>query len=116
MHLAASLERLKKPLRTILVTHEGTAAAAILKQKLIHQINEIDIVDQESFLSIHHCDLTDIDLIISTIEISLKTDIPILLINPLLHNYDILRLKDAVKEYYNQKNDPIRRKTALSQQ
>lgn len=116
LHLAASLERLKKPLRTILVTHEGTAAAAILKQKLIHQINEIDIVDQESFLSIHHCDLTGIDLIISTIEISLKTDIPILLINPLLHNYDILRLKDAVKEYYNQKNDPIRRKTALSQQ
>ncbi len=116
LHLAASLERMKQPLRTVLVTHEGTAAAAILKQKLVHQINEIDIVDQESFLSIQHCDLTNIDLIITTIEISIKTKIPILLINPLLHDYDILRLKDAVKGYYNTKNDPIKRKTALSQQ
>mgnify|MGYP002591293986 CR=1 FL=1 len=49
-------------------------------------------------------------------DISIKTKIPILLINPLLHDYDILRLKDAVKGYYNTKNDPIKRKTALSQQ
>ena len=116
LHLAAALERMKQPLRTVLVTHGGTAASNVLRQKLIHQINEIDIIAQESFLSIHHCDLSHAELIISTIELSLKENIPVLLINPLLHDYDILRLKDVVKEYYKRKNDPMKRKTALSKQ
>ena len=116
LHLAAALERMKQPLRTVLVTHGGTAASSVLRQKLIHQINEIDIIAQESFLSIHHCDLSHAELIISTIELSLKENIPVLLINPLLHDYDILRLKDVVKEYYKRKNDPMKRKTALSKQ
>ncbi|MFR9118918.1 MAG: hypothetical protein ACLVJX_08565 [Merdibacter sp.] len=107
---------MKQPLRTVLVTHGGTAASNVLRQKLIHQINEIDIIAQESFLSIHHCDLSHAELIISTIELSLKENIPVLLINPLLHDYDILRLKDVVKEYYKRKNDPMKRKTALSKQ
>ena len=108
LHLAAALERMKQPLRTVLVTHGGTAASSVLRQKLIHQINEIDIIAQESFLSIHHCDLSHAELIISTIELSLKENIPVLLINPLLHDYDILRLKDVVKEYYKRKNDPMK--------
>ncbi len=116
LHLAASLERMKQPLRTVLVTHGGSAIASILKQKLIHQINEIDIIAEESFLSIQHCDLTHAELIISTIELTIKCDIPVLIINPLLHDYDILRLKDVIKDFYKQKNDPMKRKTALSKQ
>ena len=76
---------------------------ASCRQKLIHQINEIDIIAQESFLSIHHCDLSHAELIISTIELSLKENIPVLLINPLLHDYDILRLKDVVKDITKEK-------------
>ena len=112
LHLAAALERMKQaagaPCWSPMAErpHQG-----VLRQKLIHQINEIDIIAQESFLSIHHCDLSQAELIISTIELSLKENIPVLLINPLLHDYDILRLKDVVKEYYKRKNDPMKRKT-----
>ncbi len=116
LHLAAALERTKQPLRTVLVTHSGAAATGVLRQKLIRQISEIDIIAQESFLSIQHCDLSHAELIISTIDLTLQEKIPVLLINPLLRDYDIMRLKDAVNDYYKQKNDPLKRKATGSVQ
>ena len=113
LHLATSLERMKQPLRTILVSHGGNGAATLLRRKLITQIPEIDILSQETFLTIYRKDLTNIELIISTIDITIKEDIPILKINPILHNYDILRLKNIIKGYYNDKNDPDKIKATM---
>ena len=112
LHLAAALERQKEPLRTILVTHEGAGASAILYQKLTQRIPEIKIIAQESFLSIYARNLNDADLIITTIDLSLDQEIPTVLINSLLHDYDIVHLKDVVDQYYKNKNDPMKWKTA----
>lgn len=112
LHLAASLERMKQPLKTILVVHGGVGAGILLRKKLAVQIPEIDIVSQETFFTIYERDLQDIDLILSTLELNIKTNIPVLQINSILHDYDILRLKDVIKEYYNRKNDPYNFKTA----
>ena len=115
LHLAASLENMKQPLKTILVAHGGVGAGNLLRRKLSAQIPEIDIISQETFFSIYECDISDIDLIISTLELNLHTDVTILQVNSLLHDYDILRLKDVIREYYKVKNDPYNFKSAAQE-
>ena len=107
IHLAAALERTKQPLKTILVCHGGSGASNLLSRKLTAQLSEIEIVSQESFLSIQNADLSEIDLIITTIELSLSAKIPVLTVNSLVHDYDVLRLKEIIKKYYNMKNTPL---------
>lgn len=113
LHLAASIERMKKPLRCIIVAHHGIGAGNLLKEKITAQIPEVVIIAQESFFSIYERTFDDIDLIISTLPLQLVTDTPVLQVNSLLHDYDILRLKDTIKEFYNKKNNPLSFKIAL---
>ena len=107
LHLATSLECMKKPLKTIVVCHGGIGASNLLVRKLTLQIPEIQIISQETFLSINEIDLDSIELIISTIDLHLNNDIPLLIVNNVLFDYDITRLKDIIKLYYKKKNDPL---------
>ena len=106
IHLAAALDRAKKPLKTILVCHGGGGANQLLLQKLSTQIPEITVIAQESFLTIQNADLSQAELIISTLELNLSTDIPILQVNVLMYDHDIQRLKKVVRGYYKKKNNP----------
>lgn len=107
LHLATALEHMKQPLKTIIVCHSGIGAGNLLVSKLSKQIPEIQIVSCETFISIHHYDLHDIDLIISTMDFVLEESIPILKIGSLLYEHDIIRLKDIINEYFKIKNDPL---------
>lgn len=107
IHLAAALERTKQPLQTVLVCHGGSGASNLLMRKLTAQLPEIRIISQESFLTIQRADLSQAELIITTIELNIDTEIPILTVNSLIHDYDILRLKEIIKKYYKAKNRPL---------
>lgn len=106
LFLAASLEHMKQPLQTIVVSHGGIGASTLLCRKLESQIPEIQIISTETFFSIYECDLSPADLIISTMDLNIKTDKPIIQVNSLLHDYDFIRLKNIVQKYYKIKNDP----------
>ena len=106
---------MKQPLKTVLVAHGGVGAGNLLRRKLTAQIPEIDIISQETFLSIYERDVSDVDLIISTLELSLHTDVKILQVNSLLHDYDLHRLKDIIRDYYKVKNDPYNFKAAVQE-
>lgn len=108
LHLAAALDRAKEPLRTVLVCHGGGGASRLLMQKLSTQIPEITVIAHESFLTIQHADLSQAELIISTLELNLSTDIPVLQVNVLMYDHDIRRLKEIVQAYYKKKNTPVR--------
>ena len=106
VHLAAALDRAKQPLKTILVCHGGVGSSRLLLRKLSTQIPEIQIIAQESFLTIQNADLSQAELIISTLELHLPIDIPILQIGILMYDHDIQRLKEIIREYYKKKNTP----------
>lgn len=106
LYLAVSLDNMKKPLQTILVTHGGVAASKLLYKKLSSQIPEIHIVSQENIFSLYDNELHNIDLIISTIELNLHAQIPIIQVNSLVHDYDITRLRNLILKYFKIKNDP----------
>ena len=101
-----SLETLTKQYSCNL-SHGGTGVIKLLLCKIIPQIPEIEIIAQESFLTIQNTDLSQAELILSTLNINLNIDIPILTINPIMHDHDISRLKNIVKKYYNEKNRPV---------
>lgn len=108
IYLASALEHRKRPLNTVLVSHGGQGAGQLLLQKLSTQIPEIRITSIESFLSVKQADLTDTDIILSTLQLPSFTEIPVIQITPLLHDSEIIRLKEILSTYYKKKNDPLR--------
>lgn len=106
LHLAASLERMKQPIQTILITHGGPSAAKLLEDKLT-QLFEIKIISVQTFFSVQIEDIQNAELIISTSPLRISTKLPTLQINSILQDYDISRLHDAIKDYYKIKNNPL---------
>lgn len=104
LHLASAIDRAKKPLKTLLVCHGGTGETMFLRNKLRHEIGELDIVITKSSSFIRISDLEDIDIIISTVPLKLNTEVEIINISPVLNKQDIVRLRSIVKNIYTIKN------------
>lgn len=106
LHLAVALDKMKQPLTTLLICHEGIGVNHLLLRKLqSHFSNELFIKDSQNYPTINTKQLQDIELILSTIKLDSQTDIPVIEINPLLPRYDIARLRDSLTPYYEHKND-----------
>ncbi len=105
LHLAAAIDRQKESLKTLLVSHSGSGATYLLINKL-KDFSEIEIVDMVSYISVSEHSLENIDLIISTSDMKIVSDIPVIVINTLLYDYDIIRLKSIVRKHYKNKNNP----------
>lgn len=108
LHLASALDRRKNPLNTLLITHDSMGAANLLRRKLQTQLPELRITDARSYVGMEKADFTGFDLILSTTELPVKVPVPVLVISPLLHDYDVPRLRSLIQPYYKSKNDPNR--------
>ena len=108
IHLATALDRIKQPLHTILICHQGIGARNLMIRKLAKHVPEVEIVSTQTFISIEKTDLSGIDLILSTLPLEIACDIPVLTVHALPHDHDIQRIKRVVEQYYKQKNDPNR--------
>lgn len=106
LHLACSIDRLKAPLKTVVVCHSGVGACELLLNKINFEFNELKVIALKSATSLASFSLSDVDLIISTVPLDLDSDIRKITINPLLTKSDMLRLKVVIKEIYSQKNSP----------
>lgn len=104
LHLASAIERAKKPLRTALVCHGGTGESKLLKNKLTHEFNKLDIVVSKSSTFLKISDIEGMDLVISTVPLKLDMDINIINISPLLRKQDLQRLDSIIKKIYSEKN------------
>lgn len=106
LHLALELDKMKKPLNTVLVSHVGVGASKLLNERLTHQVPEIRISSQETYYSIYDLDLSEIDLVISTIELKLPKEKNVVYINPLIYDNDVMKIRNLIKPLFNEKNDP----------
>ena len=110
LHLAAALDRMKAPLRVLLVSHLGLGVRKLLEERLQRKIPEIKIAKTASYFSIYDQDLKGIDLIFTTIDLKGITDVPVLHVNPLFDSKDTDILRKLVKPFFDKKNDPYRLK------
>ncbi len=112
LHLALGLDKMKKPLNTVLVSHVGVGASKLLQERLITQIPEIKIFSMESYYSIYDSVLEEVDLIISTIQLKLPKVKNIIYINPLIYDDDVMKIRNMIKPIFNLKNDPYEKEKA----
>ncbi|HEY2419981.1 MAG TPA: transcription antiterminator [Neobacillus sp.] len=104
LHLVTAIDRAKKPLKTIIVCHSSIGTSQLLVNKLKMEFNQLEIVDLKTSTSIVDYDLQGIDLIITTIPLTMTNSIRILTISPLLKELDIRLLNSIIKKIYSDKN------------
>lgn len=101
MHFAAAIERNNALYRfkVIVVCESGFGMAELLTTRLKNRIQNIDIVAVTSVKNLLKMNLNDIVLIISSIPIEDKIEIPVVIINPLLLENDIEEINEYLSYY-----------------
>ncbi|WP_238882222.1 BglG family transcription antiterminator [Clostridium sp. YIM B02551] len=99
LHIAAAIERNRKPLKVVVVCSSGIGTSQLLALKIKRHFSDIQVLDVISALSIKKMDLNGVDLIISTVATNVK--IPQILISPLLSEKDIRKLEIVINSIKN---------------
>lgn len=99
LHIAAALERNRKPLKALVVCSSGIGTSQLLALKLKRHFSDLQVLDVISTLSIKKVNLDGVDLIISTVGTGVR--IPEVIISPLLSERDIRKLEIAINSLKN---------------
>ncbi|SET17818.1 BglG family transcription antiterminator [Anaerobranca gottschalkii] len=99
MHIGAAVERNSKKIKVMVVCHTGIGTSQFLYERLKKSFPELELVGICSSTIIQDKELSDIDLIISTVPV--RTTKPNILISPILSYKDIKLLMKFIEEYYN---------------
>lgn len=105
MHIGAAVERNREKIKTMVICHTGIGTSQLLSARLKKSFLELDLVGIRSSTVLEDEDLSDIDLIISTVPI--RTEKPNILVNPILGSKDIKLIEKFIKEYYD-KDDGLK--------
>lgn len=99
LHFEAAMERMKDinkmKKRIIIVCSLGIGTSQLLTSKLKRIFDNIEIADIVSSSNLKNRVFTDIDFILSTIPVNIKS-IPVLIVNPLLPEDEIENIKKLV--------------------
>lgn len=106
LYFANALERKKQPLNTLLVTDFGKGGQMLLIDKIKNHCKEIAITQSIRYHDTPSYPLDAFDLIITTKSFVPTQDKPIITIDNLLNDDDLIHLKRAVRPLYKQKNNP----------
>ncbi|VBB09717.1 phosphotransferase system eiib component type 2/3 [Lucifera butyrica] len=110
IHLGAAIERKKvglpKRLNVILVCANGIGTVKLLTITIKNRMPYLNIKKVVSVYELKQQDLSDIDLVISTIPLEIK-DIAILHIPPILTDMEIQVIEKQIQYFYDKKFVPI---------
>ena len=101
LHFSAALAKLRDNLNKkniLLICASGRATARVLKYRFMHEFAKyINKLDTSDYLMAISMDLSSYDLIVSTIPVSLKTDVPVIEVSAYLYKRDIDKVLTALK-------------------
>lgn len=101
LHFSAALAKLRDNLNKkniLLICASGRATARVLKYRFMHEFSKyINKLDTSDYLMAISMDLSSYDLIVSTIPVSLKTDVPVIEVSAYLYKRDIDKVLTALK-------------------
>jgi transcriptional antiterminator/mannitol/fructose-specific phosphotransferase system IIA component (Ntr-type) len=90
--------RRQKSLKVMLVCNAGMATVRILETRLLEEFQDIDIIGHQSYSEFRKKKWSDVDIIISTLDIDYR-ERPVVVVQPMLEEEDVLRLK----RYFSQR-------------
>jgi len=91
IHFQAALERSKKVRKILFVCPNGIGASSLISAKLRRILPDIILIEVVSVANLFRQDLSDVDLIISTVEIK-NISIPVVEISPLVTPQDMKKI------------------------
>ena len=95
--LAKSRDNLNKK-NILLICASGRATARVLKYRFMHEFAKyINKLDTSDYLMAISMDLSSYDLIVSTIPVSLKTDVPVIEVSAYLYKRDVDKILTSLK-------------------
>lgn len=114
LHLGAAIERLGKGSRpnVLVVCSGGVGTSQLLMAKLGNYFN-FNILRAVSLHELEGLDVTDIDLVISTVPVA-KEGVEHVVVNPLLKDVDFLAVSDALRKVGHRADDVRRGVPSLS--
>lgn len=92
-YVHSMIEDSKKQLRVLIVCFEGVGTGYILQQKIKKEFPNFEVVTTLSRSKLEQFDFSQVDCILSTIEIEEYLPIPIVVVSPLLNENDIRLIK-----------------------
>ncbi|MEY8354948.1 BglG family transcription antiterminator [Lachnospiraceae bacterium 54-53] len=103
MHFCAAMERMESgnKYKAIIVCESGIGMAEMFKARLKNQISSLEVDSVTSIKNLEETDLSDILLIISSVPIPKIINKPFILVNPLLLDKDIEKIKEYLSDYRN---------------
>lgn len=106
IHFGAAIERKKirtlKKLKVLLVCGNGIGTAKLLSITLKSRMPYLDITKVISMYEWKEQDVTNIDLVISTIPLKVK-DVAVLHVSPILSDTEIQMIENQIQYFYNKK-------------
>lgn len=96
MHFGAALERKKTLTRAVIVCSSGIGTAQLAAVRLEQSISDLKIVEITSYHDVSRIQTLDYDIIISTIPLR-GYDKPVILINPLVGDRDIQKIRKYIR-------------------
>lgn len=108
LYFASALERQKRKLNALLVSESARSAKSILIQRIASNIPEIQIQKTINSHEINDQDLTVYDCILTSNSLNISTQTPIILINNIVNDDDLINLKRIINPLYKFKNSPQR--------
>lgn len=90
--------------RAAVVCTMGIGTSRILTSRIETEFSNIIVTDQISAMTITDYDFSKIDLVLSTVDISVSLAKPVIVINPMLNREDIQKIADYILADGNQDN------------
>nr|WP_315294048.1 PRD domain-containing protein [Mammaliicoccus lentus] len=105
LYFAKEIERNPKKNQTLITCTTGIGTSELLKTKISRNVSDIEIKDVKSTFDLSNEDLTDIELIISTVNIPDIKGIPVVVISAMFNKNDQIKLRKMIELLgdYNEK-------------
>ncbi len=91
IHFQAAIERAKKLKKILFVCPNGIGTSSFVSAKIRRILPDIDSIETTSITKLKHLDLSDVDFIISTVDIA-KQEKPVVKISPMVTARDMKRI------------------------
>lgn len=102
LHIGAAIERRKLmsgPKRCLIVCASGFGTAQLIYYKLKNQFGkELDVVGTTEYYKLRNYNLNNIDFIVSSIPISGEISVPVIQVNAILGENDLIKIGQFVEE------------------
>ena len=106
LYFARALEQNPAKIKTIIMCTTGVGTSELLKVKVAKKISDIEIIDVASSRNVNELIAAnpDLDLILTTVQIDIKTNVPVVLVSGMFTALDAQRVYAKIEEIKNERN------------